>query len=193
MDNLDNGALYYRRLVDAVTKSDKEAALGALITEYRPGLLYFIKGIVKDKRDAEELIADVFLKLYIKKPKFSEKSTLKTWLYKIGYRKALTFLKRKKITVISYDDISDCVEDEADVEYDCMRNENVSRVRRGIEKVKHDEYRRVLYLAYIMGFSIKETGAIMKKSEKQVSNLLQRGKESLRKILEKEGGFDEKI
>ena len=51
----------------------------------------------------------------------------------------------------------------------------------------NNEYRQVLYLTYFEDFSNTETAKIMGKSERQIRNLLYRSKESLRKIIEREG------
>ena len=50
------------------------------------------------------------------------------------------------------------------------------------------EYREALYLVSIEGMSYSEAGKILGKSEQQMTNLVHRGKKSLRKILE-QGGF----
>ena len=46
------------------------------------------------------------------------------------------------------------------------------------------EYREALYLVSIEGMSYSEAGKILGKSEQQMTNLVHRGKKSLRKILE---------
>ena len=54
-------------------------------------------------------------------------------------------------------------------------------------------YKEVLYLSYFDGFSVKEICHILKKSAKQVYNLLSRAKASLKAILVKEGFSHENI
>ena len=49
------------------------------------------------------------------------------------------------------------------------------------------EYRQVLYLTYFEGFSNAEAASIMKKSKKQVENLLYNARKMLRSELEKDG------
>jgi RNA polymerase sigma factor (sigma-70 family) len=45
--------------------------------------------------DAEEITQDVFVQLYHSVDKFKEKSTLKTWIYRITINKCLDFIKHK--------------------------------------------------------------------------------------------------
>ena len=48
-------------------------------------------------------------------------------------------------------------------------------------------YREALYLTYFEGLSYQQTADVMRKSEKQITNMIYRGKQSLRGLLEKEG------
>ena len=51
----------------------------------------------------------------------------------------------------------------------------------------HPAYREALYLVYFEGMRHVEAAAVMRKTEKQIADLVYRGKASLRKALEKEG------
>ena len=56
------------------------------------------------------------------------------------------------------------------------------------------EYRNVLWLTYFEEFSNKETAIILKKTERQIKNLLYRARKALKSKLEKEGfEYDEKF
>ena len=54
----------------------------------------------------------------------------------------------------------------------------------------HEDYREALFLVYFEGLSHAETAAVMGKREKQVADLIYRGKTALRKRLEQEGITD---
>ncbi len=54
------------------------------------------------------------------------------------------------------------------------------------------DYRNILWLIYFEGFSNREAGMILKKSDRQIKNLLYRAKQSLKTILEREGFHYEK-
>ena len=49
------------------------------------------------------------------------------------------------------------------------------------------DYREVLYLTYFEGMSYAQAAEVTGKTVKQITNLVYRGKESLRKLLEREG------
>ena len=67
-----------------------------------------------------------------------------------------------------------------------LRDEKNSALYSSLAKLKK-EYREALYLVYIDGCNYAGAAKILGKSEKQITNLVYRGKQSLKTILEKEG------
>ena len=49
------------------------------------------------------------------------------------------------------------------------------------------DYREALYLTYFEGMSYLQAAEVMGKNVKQITNMVYRGKESLRGLLEREG------
>lgn len=50
---------------------------------------------LQNTEDAEEITQDVFVQIYNSITSFNEKSTLKTWIYRIAINKSLDFIKHK--------------------------------------------------------------------------------------------------
>ena len=130
---MENGASSYRRFL-----ADENDGLSDLIREYNDDLVFYINSFVNNICVAEELTEEVFVELVVKKPRYSGKSSFKTWLFSIA----------KHITA---------------------------------------DYKQVIYLSYFEELSNTETASLMKKTNRQVENLLYRAKKALRKELEKEG------
>ena len=65
-----------------------------------------------------------------------------------------------------------------------------ARLLRTCMRELHEDYREALFLVYFEGLSHAETAAVMGKREKQVADLIYRGKIALRKRLEQEGITD---
>ena len=53
-------------------------------------------GYLHSIEDAEEVTQDVFIKVYHSISEFKNKSSLKTWIYRITINKCLDFIKAKK-------------------------------------------------------------------------------------------------
>ena len=178
---MDNGASSYRRFLDG----DKNALID-IIEDYRKGLVLFLNSITGDFCLAEEIAEETFLKLYVDRPKFSGKSSFRSWLYSIGRNTAIDHIRKaSKLDEVPVDDFYE-VADMEDIEQDYIKVEDKKQLLRALEKL-NDDYRQVLYLIYFENFSNTETAKIMGRSERQIRNLLYRSKESLRNILEREG------
>lgn len=88
---MDNGASSYDRYL-----AGDDSALGDIVREYKDGLTVYLDSFTDNIHDAEELMEETFFRLAYKKPKFSGKSSFKTWLYSIGRNLALDHLRRMK-------------------------------------------------------------------------------------------------
>ena len=179
---MDNGACSYRRFLDGDDKG-----LVDLVGEYKDGLILFLNGYVNNISVAEELTEETFFRLITKKPRYSGKSTFKSWLYAIGRNTAIDYIRhRSKMHDTPFDDMENLLSTEHDLEHSYIKEERKIVVHRALSNPSED-YRTVLWLVFFEGFSNKEAATAMKKSNRQIKNLLYRAKQSLKSCLEKEG------
>lgn len=180
---MDNGESSYRRFL----AGDNEGML-EIVCVYRTGLILYLNSFVQNIHTAEELTEDTFLELMIKRPKFSEKSSFKTWLYAIGRNITAKHLrKHAKLSVVPLES-QEYLADEENIEGNYIKSEQKRMVHQALHRLKL-EYRQILFLSYFEGFSISELALIMRKSEKQIKNFLYNAKKALKSELER-SGFD---
>ena len=179
---MDNGASSYLRFLDG-----DDNAFVSIIRDYKDGLILYLDSFTHNIYIAEDLMEDTFVKIATKKPAFYRGSSFKTWLYAIAGNIARDWLRRnhRKITV-SIDDISADLIAEDDLERQYLREERRITTRRALRKINSD-YAQVLYLVYFENFSNEQAAKVMKKSKRQVENLIYRAKQSLKSELDKEG------
>lgn len=80
------------RLSDSQLRSD---AFSLLIQTYQKPLYFYIRRMVIDHDDANDLVQDVFLKVWEKIDQFRGESLLSTWMYTIATRHCIDFLRKK--------------------------------------------------------------------------------------------------
>lgn len=182
---MDNGESSYRRFL-----AGDDDGFVEIVRDYKDGLTFYLNGYVRDIHIAEELTEDTFFKLLVKKPRYTHKCTFKTWLYTIGRNTALDYLRHnaKKCDI----DLDIILKDEENLEREYLKEERKITVHKALRKI-NPEYSRVLYLSYFEDFDNAETARIMKKSKRQVENLLYRAKQSLKAELNKEGFIYEEL
>lgn len=178
---MDTGAESYQRFL-----CGDDEGLVEIIRDYKDGLILYLCSFTENITAAEELMEDTFVKIAIKKPKFSGKSSFKTWLYAIGRNIAIDYIRKNKR--LKHVPLDECfsVQNETDVEADYIKEEQRLITHHAMQKLK-PEYQQVLHLVYIEGFTHDETAQIMNKNRRQVTNLNYRAKKALKIELEKEG------
>ena len=160
--------------------------LEQLLLLYRPGLIFFLQRLVGDPDTAEDLAIDSFLELLLHPFRYNGRSSMKTYLFMIGRSKALNYIKRR--ARLSPDPIPEDLPEDTSLEERYLADER----RRALHKALHDlpeEMRAAIHLVYFEELSYRQTAQIMKKTEKQVDNLLQRAKNALRTRLRKDDLF----
>lgn len=74
----------------------KEQAFTAIIKKYQEKLYWHIRRLVIDHEDANDLLQNVFIKVWRSLDTFREESRLYTWLYRIATNESLSFLSAQK-------------------------------------------------------------------------------------------------
>ena len=185
---MDNGASSYRRFLDGDDKGIVE-----IVGDYKDGLILYLNGYVNNIFIAEELTEDTFFRLITKKPKYSGKSTFKSWLYAIGRNVAVDFIRHNsKLINVPIEDMENYLSEEENLEQSYIKEERKIIVHKALSELAPD-YRTILWLICFEGFSNKEAAVILKKNERQIKNLLYRAKQSLKSELEKEGFVYEEL
>ena len=185
---MDNGASSYRRFLDGDDKGISE-----IVGDYKDGLILYLKGYVNNIFIAEELTEDTFFRLITKKPRYSGKSTFKTWLYAIGRNVAIDFIRHNsKLINTPIKDMENYLSEEQSLEQSYIKEERKITVHKALSELTTD-YKTILWLVYFEGFSNKEMAVVLKKSDRQIKNLLYRAKQSLKSKLEKEGFVYEEL
>ena len=176
-----NGESSYRRFL-----AGDENAFVEIVDEYRESLIFFLYRYVGDLHAAEDLAEDVFVEVLLHPKRFRFQCGLKTWIFAIGRNRAVDFLRKtSRLRVVSLEEAEQFA-DVHSLEETVLDSEEKRALNRALGEIGED-YRMALHLVYFEELSYEEAGQVMKKNRKQVENLVYRGKQSLRKILEREG------
>ena len=167
--------------------SGDDAGLESLMERYGDALTLYIDGYLGDIHEAEDLMIEVFAYLLAKRPRIRD-GAFKAYIYKAARHMALRCKSRRR-AVFSLEDLAQEPEAEELVEEAFGGRERARLLRTCMDRLSPD-YREALYLTCLEGLSYAEAAEVMKKNEKQISNMVYRGKQNLRALLEKEGITD---
>ena len=158
--------------------------LEMLVHAYSDALVRYAYCYVGSAAVAEDLMEDAFAAYIAKKIEFDTKEQIRCWLYKTVRSRAVDYLRRHRREV-SLEDV-DQVLSTPDVYEDVLKRERNAILYRSLQKLPQ-QYRAVLQLYYLDGFRVEQICSIMKKTSKQVYNLLTRARAALKELLIKEG------
>ena len=161
-----------------------DEGLNALMKKYGDSLCLYIDGYLHDVHEAEELMLDVFAYLFTKKPRIRD-GGFKAYLYKAARHMALRRKSKRKF-LLSLDELADQPDGRVPAE-EVIRTTERSRILHLCMDEINPDYREILYLTYFEDMSYAQAAEVTGKTVKQITNMVYRGKESLRKLLEREG------
>src|ERR1700730_14375536 len=98
-DHLDNDIWMHK------FKNGNEAALKDVFELYGGSLFFFAKNIIDNKEEAEDIVAESFIKLWRQRATFVEQRNIKAYLYVITKNACLNYLKHKKRKTSSHKEI----------------------------------------------------------------------------------------
>lgn len=165
-----------------------EEAASVLVEKYGDSLTLFICGYIRDEHDAEDLMIEAFARMFVRLRPISEQNegSFKAYLFKVGRNLALRHKGKHSLPFIGFDDIEFEPYEAEHAELSVIQDEKNNELYSALMKLK-TEYREALYLVYINEMNYADAAKVLGKSEKQITNLIYRGKQSLRAILEKKG------
>lgn len=166
-------------------KAGKEEAYIELINTYGNKLLKTCFLMIKDEKEAEDIVQETFIKVFKYMKTFKGESSLYTWIYKIA-QNTLRDSYRNKIITIPYEDYTVSSEN---IEEIIIDKESREILKDELNKMNFI-YRQVLVLFYFDGLSIKEISEILDEKEGTIKSKLSRGRKILGESLDKGGKFN---
>jgi RNA polymerase sigma-70 factor (ECF subfamily) len=184
----------------AELKAGSEDAYAWLISQFQPPVYNLVYRILNDSADAADTTQEVFLKVFRGMQHFNGASSLKTWIYRIAVHEASNrrrwwFRHKSRETSMELDpggetdDHGPCLKeilvDERTSPFDDMaRAEIRARVENALREVA-EPYRTTLVLRDMEELSYEEIAEVMEVSLGTVKSRLTRGREALKKKLER--------
>lgn len=179
-----NKVINEKKLIDQFSNHN-EHALKKLIDYFTQELYVFCLGFVKKHEIAEEIVSDVFVKIWEKQDKISEIKNLKSYLYILTRNEAITYLRSTKnkqfISIESIDDFFLEIFQSTDSEI--VNPETLFKLNKAIQDLP-PRSKMAFTLAKVNELKYKEIADIMDISIKTVDNHIA---QSLKKICDSFG------
>lgn len=177
--------------IQRLKKGDRDA-FNDIVREYEKQVINIAFGMLSDREDAFDAAQEVFIKVYKSIDSFRGQSSFTTWIYRITANVCNDMLRKRqrsaktisiyqnegedKNTVAELTDTNPTPEEAVEL------NERQRVVREGIASLS-DDFKAVITLCDIEGFSYEEAAKILSVPHGTVKSRLNRARNALKKKL----------
>jgi len=154
--------------------------------QYGDYLIRLAFAFVKDKTKAEDIVQESFISYYITLENFENRSSVKTYLYRITVNECKNYFKSwsfRKTEISSF--VSSLTVDKRTPEDDILIEESKKQVAQLVDNLPR-KYKEVVWLYYYAELSVVEIGDVLNCSENTVKTRLVRGRKIARLSLNEE-------
>ena len=140
------------------------------------------------REDVEDLLQDIFIKIYLNLRGFDTSLKFSSWAYRIAHNEIITWYRKKKIRPqINFEDYEEenlinFFKEDTDIEKEFGQGEIKKHIRQAIENLD-DKYKDIIILRFLEEKEYEEISDILQIPLGTVSTLIYRGKKDLQKLL----------
>jgi RNA polymerase sigma factor (sigma-70 family) len=145
--------------------STKERAFTGIIKRYQEKLYWHIRRMIVDHDDTNDVLQNMFIKVWKGLENFREDSQLYTWLYRIATNESLTFLsQQKKRSSVSLSDVENGLSNKLKSDTNFDANKLEWKLQLGIQNLP-EKQRLVFNLRYYDEMPYEEMSRVLDTSE----------------------------
>ena len=104
-----------KEIIDLYKEGQQERAFREIVDSYSERLYWHVRRFLCSHEDTDDLLQDIFVKIWSALPSFRGDSQLYTWLYRIATNETLNFLNKQKVrSTLQFESLSSKLEEKID-------------------------------------------------------------------------------
>lgn len=152
-------------LVQFRNPATREKAYTALIRKYQERLYWHVRRMVVEHEDANDVLQNVFIRVWNGLENFREDSQLYTWLYRIATNECLSFLEQqKRKAAVSLSEVESGLENKIKADKDFDANKLEWKLQLAIQQLP-EKQRIVFSLRYYDEMPYEQMSKVLDTSE----------------------------
>jgi RNA polymerase sigma-70 factor (ECF subfamily) len=172
-------------IIVEILEQENSKLFGVLYERYERKVFNKCYSIIKDKSDTEELVQEIFLKVFTNLKGFKNASSFSTWLYAITYRSCIDYLRELKKTKFDklgvHVELSENTEDVEDEEILAIKKERLAIILDQLHPID----KAVLLMKYQDGLKLKVIQEALTLSDSATKMKINRAKLKVVKLYQK--------
>jgi RNA polymerase sigma-70 factor (ECF subfamily) len=143
----------------------KEKAFTAIVKKYQEKLYWHVRRMVVEHEDANDVLQNVFIRVWNGLENFREDSQLYTWLYRIATNECLTFMEQqKKRSSVSLSEVESGLSNKIKADKDFDANKLEWKLQLAIQQLP-EKQRIVFSLRYYDEMPYEQMSKVLETSE----------------------------
>jgi RNA polymerase sigma-70 factor, ECF subfamily len=143
----------------------REKAFTAIIKKYQEKLYWHIRRMLVDHEDTNDVLQNVFIRVWNGLDNFREDAQLYTWLYRIATNESLTFIEQqKKRAAVSLDEVESSISNKVTADKHFDPNKLEWKLQVAIQQLP-EKQRVVFNLRYYDEMPYEEMSRVLETSE----------------------------
>jgi RNA polymerase sigma factor (sigma-70 family) len=169
----------------ALCKKGDARAFQHLYQSYAKAMYSICVRMCGNTADADDVLQEAFVQIYNHLHAVENDHSLTAWIKRIVVNQCISFLRKKKVSFLSFEDRDVVEEPGLDEQFHAAQ---VAQVKEAINQLP-EGYRTVLNLYIFESYTHKEIGELLGISESTVKTQYMRSKNRVREFLSKKSGI----
>ncbi len=162
-----------------------------LMKRYEDKLFNYILKISNiSKEEAEDILQEVFIKVYQNLNDYDSNSKFSSWIYRIAHNATVSAFRKKDVRPQSVpwdnEELINMLKSTSNIEKDIIQQSTYKHILNIIDGLPF-KYKEVLILKFVENKDYREISDILHKPMGTIATLINRAKKSLNQELDKEG------
>lgn len=106
-----------KEILELYRSGQRESAFNKIVDKYSEKLYWLVRRFLCSHEDTDDMLQEIFVKIWESLPNFRGESKLYTWLYTIATNQSLNFLHKKKVrAALNFKDLTAEMENKVDTD-----------------------------------------------------------------------------
>ena len=174
-----------KEIIELYKAGQREKAFSEIVESYSERLYWHVRRFLCSHEDTDDLLQEIFIKVWSSLSSFRGESQLYTWIYRIATNESLNFLQKQKIrAALRFEDITSKLDDKIDEVTGVDGNEAQKALMKAVSRLPSKQ-KTVFIMRWFDDLSYEEISEILGTSVGALKASYHFAQEKIRSEIEK--------
>lgn len=150
-----------KEILELYKAGEREKAFGEIVESYSERLYWHVRRFLCSHEDTDDLLQEIFIKIWSSLSSFRGDSSLYTWIYRIATNESLNFLQKQKIrATLRFESMSSKLEEKIDEDNGVDGNEAQKALMKAVQRLPAKQ-RTVFIMRWFDDLSYEDISEIL--------------------------------